>query len=335
MAVMGSCREMRQSKERWSSRWKWKERSEESDRASMRSTQSGIGSGFEKIVLFVVALVMSVVVQPVTAQSMHSTSALQQGATASSQFAGSTLFFEWDGFLNSNPNNVLTFRASAIRLNDNWGAAPDHLFRQTGATYFNFRVGNGSNYLTDRGEVRQITQFFSHPLANPNGFNGDEVDLAVFRWDTALSGTNVSIAPAVLGEVLSYNGFGRPATPATGILPIDGQRRMYQTLADGFGTVGGAISTDYLSGFFRDAGPGFLPLGGVATAGVSGAGVYNQSGQLVALVSASAGSPGYLASTYSLRLEPHQPWIYSIVPSPGAASLLLLGGLFAARRRRG
>lgn len=318
MAVMGSCQRIKDGIERW------KERSRSSVKGSVQSWVTGV-----------VVLVMAILGSPAVAQSMHSTSALQQGATASSQFAGSTLFFEWDGFLNSNPNNVLTFRASAIRLNENWGLAPAHLFEQTGATYFNFRVGNGSNYLTDRGVTRNVSQFFLHPQSNPNGFNGNEVDLAVFRWDTALSGTNVSIAPAVLGEVLSYNGFGRPATPATGILPIDGQRRMYQTYADSFGNISGSIAPQFVLGDFLNAGPRFLPLGGVVTAGSSGSGAYNQSGQLVAMAVASSGSPNYLGTTISLRLDQYQPWINSIVPSPGAASLLLLGGILAARRRRG
>jgi hypothetical protein len=284
---------------------------------------------------WIVAVVVAIVCVPVNAQSMHSTTALANGATASSQYAGSTLFFEWDGYLLSNPSNVLTFRASAIRLNDTWGLAPAHLFEQTGAVYSNFRVGNGSNWMTDRGQIRDVSQFFIHPQANPNGFDGNEVDLAVFRWNTPLSGTDVTIAPSVLNEVLSYNGFGRPATPILGILPSDGQRRMFQTGVDMFGDSFAGVSTDYVAGvFWAPNDPRTLALGGIATAGSSGSGVYNSGGGLVAMTTAGSGSPGWNSTNYSLRLDLYQPWINTVVPSPGSIALLGIGGLFAFRRRR-
>jgi len=213
-------------------------------------------------------------------------------------------------------------------MGSNWGIAPAHAFDVGG----NFRIGNGSNWMNDRGLERSITSFVTHPLAVPGSFVGSEVDLAVFFWGESLPGTNLTIAPTTLNEILSYSGFGRPATPATGNLPLDGQRRMFQTYADDFGSVIG-ISTDYVRGQFIDAGIGFLPLGGVGTFGSSGSGVYNQNG-ITALAVAVTGSSNYLSSTYSLRLDLYEPWINTVVPSPGTAALLVLSGVFTMRRRR-
>lgn len=179
-----------------------------------------------------------------------------------------------------------------------------------------------------------VSSFVSHPLAVPGGFVGTEVDLAIVFWDNPLPFTPRSIGSAVLNEVLTYSGFGRPATPA-GFLPVTGDRRAFETYVDAFGAPIAGISSDYINGIFRSPGVGSLPLGGVGTGGNSGSGVFNQAGSIVAITAAQAGAPGYLASTYSLRLDLYQPWINSVVPTPGTASLLLLGGIFAARRRRG
>lgn len=318
MAGMGSCRgEMRQCEERWRF---GKERSQE--------RKSGIGSGFEKIVLFVVALVMSVVVQPVTAQSMHSTSALEQGRLASLATPRSTLWMSRfiDGFGEQYFSGILM----GEHQGRSWGITAGHGF-ELGHT---FRAGNGTNRINNRGQEFNVTSFITHPTVAPGGFNGTEIDIAVFFLDGLVTGTPYpTIGSAVLNQVVSYDGFGRPGTPA-GLLPGDGHRRTFQTYADFFGSFG-TISTDYILGGFVSSGPRFLPLGGVMTTGNSGSGVYNSAGDLVAMSVASSGSPGYLGSTISLRLDLYQPWINSVVPSPGAASLLLLGGLLAARRRRG
>lgn len=275
---------------------------------------------------WIIAMILgAVVMAPAYAQSMHSTTALANGATASSAYSGSSLWFQRD-----NVPGVGTQRLSAIRMGPNWGIAPAHAFDVGN----NFRIGNGSNYFSDPGITANVTSFVTHPLAVPGTFTGTEVDLAVFFWDTALPGTNLTIAPVVLNEVLSYVGYGRPATPGLGLMAPDGQRRLFQTYADAFGAPIAGVSSDYVVGPFHPSGAQFLTLGGCGTSGGSGSGVYNQSGQPVAMLVAGSGSPGYFASTYSLRFDLYSPWIDTIVPTPASATVLAFGGIFAFKRRR-
>lgn len=283
-----------------------------------------VGSPFKRIAGWIAALVAAIVCVPASGQSMHSTTALANGAAASSQYAGSTLWLSRD------VSGFGTQYLSAVRMGSNWGIAPAHAF-DVGS---NFQIGNGSNWMTDRGLERSITSFVTHPLAVPNTFVGTEVDLAVFFWGTALPGTDLTIAPTVLNELLSYDGFGRPATAGGGNLPLDGQRRLFQTYADAFGF--GIASPDYVAGIFSSPSSlNFLALGGTGTFGSSGSGVYNQSGNITALAVAQSGGTGYLSTTFSLRLSLYEPWINTVVPSPGSAALLMLGSIFATRRRRG
>ncbi len=265
----------------------------------------------------------AVVMMPAHAQSMHSLQALSDGAAASSlhPHVSSTVWINRGGVQS----------LSGVLLGPNWGITAAHTF-DSGTSW---TVGNGSNFITDPGMTRTVTSFVPHPLSVPGGFVGNEVDLAVFFLDAPLPGTYPSIGSSVLNELLSYNGFGRPATPGTGNLPVDGQRRLFQTNAEQFGSVPGGISTDYvIGGFYPTGSLGYLPLGGAGTSGGSGSGVYNQSGELVAMLVAGSGSPDYLASTISLRLDLYEPWINTVVPSPGTATLLVMGGMFAVRRRR-
>lgn len=322
MAGMGSCQSRDVS-------WKWKERSEESDRASMRSTQSGIGSSvIEKVVVFVVALVMSVVAQPGMAQSYDNASLLPTAAATSASFNATNPYTMW---VSRDIAGFGTQYFSAIRMGPNWGLTAGHGL----GLGSNFRVGSGSNWMTDRGIEQSITSSIFHPGYVPGSSPGTGVDLVAIFWDTPITGATPTIAPISIGEVLSYDGFGRPATPGTGLLPSDGQRRIFRTWADQFGSTIAGFSTDYVVGtFFSPAVPGRPALIGAGTSGNSGSGVYNSSNQLVAMAVAASGSPNYTAATYSLRLDLYQPWIASI-PTPGSFALLAVGGLFAARRRRG
>lgn len=44
--------------------------------------------------------------------------------------------------------------ATALRVNEHYGLTAAHVFAETGFSYSNHVVGNGSNYLTDAGETR-------------------------------------------------------------------------------------------------------------------------------------------------------------------------------------
>jgi MYXO-CTERM domain-containing protein len=273
-------------------------------------------------------LVVSVLGVQAKAQSMHSTSALGQGAALSSSYTNS-LWFSRNVSGVDQYGSAFFYRYDPI-TDRSWGITAGHNF-DVGT---NYRVGTGTNWMTDRGTEFNITSFAVHPQAVPGGFVGTEVDLAVFSVSGRIMAPDLTIAPAVLGEVVTYGkSLGRGATPGGGFLPANGQGYTFQTYVDLLGS--GSTSTDYAIGVFRSSGPAFLPLGGVGTPGGSGAGVFNQLGQPVAVAVASTGI-GYLDGTTSLRLSLYEPWINSIaVPTPSGLALLGVGALFAARRRRG
>lgn len=205
------------------------------------------------------------------------------------------------------------------------------------------RIGTGTNFFTDPGNVLYASNVVIHPGWDGTLFS-QRVDLALLHFEDAIPGIEpLTITSAVLGEELRGGGFGRPGA-AGQWLEIDRQGRGFKMWADGYGS--GVISSDYLlsrfvgSSFFHNGDP----MEGGATNGSSGSGVFNLNGDLVALAVGIGGSgttPAAPFSTFSLRLDLYQDWINanrftvpSSIPAPGAAALLALAGIAAARRRR-
>lgn len=219
-----------------------------------------------------------------------------------------------------------------------WGASVAHNFRQGSQFSTNHRVLTGTNFLTNPGEEYTVAEYFLHPGYVNIGNNSP--DVALFRLDVALPISNITVAPVNLGDVITYAGFGRPGTPATGMLPHDGFGRAFDTTISHFGWAGTADF--YARGSFLPPGdPGFLPLGGFGTSGTSGAFGYNELGELTILAAlASSGSPGYFDDTYGVHINDPVIWgwwnstLPPAVPAPGALALFGVGAMLAGLRRR-
>lgn len=219
-----------------------------------------------------------------------------------------------------------------------WGATVAHNFLQGGQFSTNHRVFTGTNFNSNPGDQYSVAEYFLHPGYVNIGNNSP--DVALFRLDVTLPISNITVAPVNIGDVITYASFGRPGTPATGMLPHDGFGRAFETEISHFGWAGTADF--YARGSFLPPGdPGYLPLGGFVTQGGSGSFGYNEFGELTTILAlGSLGSPGYFDDTYGVHLS--DPLIANwwnatlppAVPAPGAIALLGIAGVLGALRRR-
>jgi len=232
------------------------------------------------------------------AQSMHGEPELDEAIPYSVPYEGQALWlsFTFEGWPEF-PKYV-----SAVRLNSCWGLTAGHVMLDTMGSPTpreNYRVGNGSNRIYDRGIEREIVAHHVHPTWDGD-WDGHKVDLALVRFAQPLPGPNLEIGTLGLGEHFEYAGYARPALPGVGELPADGQRRAWEAEVEGWGTGAGTISQQYSRARFEQ---GALPLGGVVTAGGSGSGGFNASGDLVALLVYGINSPDYMGTSYGVRLD--------------------------------
>lgn len=220
-----------------------------------------------------------------------------------------------------------------------WGASNAHNFMQGGVFATGHKILTGTNYLIDRGQELSIAEYFLHP--DYTNIGGNQPDVALFRLNVTLPISNITVAAGDVGDILTYASFGRPGTPATGLITHDGYGRSFEGKIDSFGDVGGISDFYARSTFWQPGNPNYLPLGGLATGGGSGSFGYNQSGELVTLLTLrTAGSPSYLDSSYGIHLS--DPYIANwwnatlppAVPAPGALALFGVGALMAGLRRR-
>jgi len=233
------------------------------------------------------------------AQSMHGEPELEDAVPYSLPYEGQALWFEkW--FEDLGP-----YRSSAVRINSCWGIANGHSFLINGTYSHSHEVGNGTNVISDRGVVREIAEYHIHPTWEAGGgvWNGHRIDLVVFRFAQPLPGDDLEIGSLSLGETFEYAGFGRPAIPGVGLLPVDGQRRAWDAGAHDWGN-GGTVSDKYVRSRFMQPGHYLhLPMGGVGTGGGSGSGGFNLDGDIVALLASVYNSPNYSGGSYGLRLD--------------------------------
>jgi len=251
-----------------------------------------------------VACIFTISNSNLVAQSMHGLEELELATDYSAPYAGQALWisFSYVGW----PEHVS--HASAVRLNQCWGLTAGHVvLNDTGYLKENFRVGNGTNWVDDRGIERAVVETILHPTWN-GSWNGSRVDLALIRWNQPLAGQNLEIGSLSIGEKFDYAGYGRPATPALGGLPYDGQRRGFEIVAQQWGNGAGTISTKYVRSPFLQ---GQFPMGGIGTGGGSGSGGFNSTGELVSLLVYQVGSPYYMGLSYGLRLDLYEDWITS------------------------
>jgi|GEM_PF-2441850 len=248
---------------------------------------------------------------PALAQSVHALDGTHE--TRSNDFEGRALWIQYTGGAGA------TRFATVIRLNDYYGLTAAHVARgiKNGTTP---TVGTGSNYNTDPGITRSVIDWDTHPTWN-GSFDGTAVDLAWVRFDEPLPGPpgfeTETIRGIGLDVDLSFVGFGRPATPGTGLLPFDGGRRAFDAVTDDHGNAGLGVSTDYSRCDFLTLAQRNLPLAGIGTDGNSGSpGFKDLDSSLALMVVATAGSPSYGGSTYALRLKRYEDWIIANTTPP-------------------
>ena len=220
--------------------------------------------------------------------------------------------------------------ASAILLNDSFAITAYHNVADLLQFNPTFEIATGSNYMNNRGTVRSISEIIPYP---GGGFNNPTLpDVCILRLSEPLAGVQSAVfGSANVGDYLVGTGFGRHGSPATGLLPRDGNIRAI--MAPLFGT-----SLVYNPSFYSDTAfnPGVASeLNGRPQSGDSGGGVYGLDGKLVSMWVGGTTGTGEVGVGTSLRFEGEiKNWINSTIPAPGAVATLLVGALVGASRRR-
>ncbi|MFI4854774.1 MAG: trypsin-like peptidase domain-containing protein [Phycisphaerales bacterium JB065] len=249
---------------------------------------------------------------------MHNQKALERGAAYSVKYPNTF-------WITAQDSTGQPLQFSGVRINDWYGLTAAHGFRYQDQVYSNHTIGTGSNLLTDKGRTFGVSRVWIHPDWTRE-VEGNSVDLAIVRFDSPWRGEEVAIGSAAEGDRLTCIGFGLPATSLDGELPYDGERRAFQFPFEGYGSTLGALGRSildlgdgYLRGRYYPFGySGHLPLGGLAGPGCSGAGVWNQNGEVVGVCSIVPFFPLDFASMYAQRLDVHADWINSIAFSTPA-----------------
>jgi hypothetical protein len=223
--------------------------------------------------------------------------------------------------------------ASAILLNDSYAITAYHNVADLLQYNPTFEIATGPNYLNNRGTVRSIAEIIPYP---GGGFNDPSLpDVCILRLAEPLTGVQAAVFGSVnVGDFCVGAGFGRHGSPATGLLPRDGNVRGF------FAPLLGPSTTPYNPNFYSstDFDPIVAnPLNGKPMSGDSGGGVYTLDGRLAGMwVGGTTGTAASGTGVY-LRFDGEVgSYIQNTIPSPGAAVTLLVGAVFgiSARRRR-
>lgn len=277
------------------------------------------------------------------AQSMYSVAALEQGAVLQQNYANSRVFLERSWAQGGFPD--YSFGGSGVLL-DPWNvliSGHQVLYGSYDGRNENLRVGTGSNYMNDRGNLVEVANVITHPTwqgqTGNSAWNGN-IDLVILHLERPIFDAPVlNIAPTTLGEYTVGVGYGRPGLASGQWLDLDGQSRAFEMLVERYGNTGvSPMTVDYFNSTLHTQNHSTArPLSGGGTNGSSGGGVFNQDGDLVALSVAVLGNPpGYLYRTVNLRLDMHRDWIYANlqVPSPSTLAFVMMAGVCSWRRKR-
>jgi uncharacterized protein (TIGR03382 family) len=237
------------------------------------------------------------------------------------------------GWLQQNTIDGRNGYASVAMINDQFAITCGHVVwnnLQNGGT---FRVGTGSNYFSDRGQVVDVAEVITYP-GYPGGVTTNSPDIAILRLATPISGiTQAQFGTANPGDVVTSGGYGFAFFAGQPTVPRDGFRRGWNA-----GVLSGAplygSNQWYNYTFFGD---NAVAANGKGLSGDSGGGVYNSLGQLVGINFGQSGNNALVGTTSYLDLS--QPdvlnWVQSnTIPTPAALTLLGLGALVGSRRRR-
>ena len=223
---------------------------------------------------------------------------------------------------------------SATLIASDWVLTAAHLLVSSSSTF----TINGNSYAA--------VQWFVHPGWTGDAFNGN--DLVLVRLSTPV----LDVTPAPLytesdefDQMATFVGYGFTGTGLTGWSTLDGQKRAFQNVIDG-----SFSSTILLSDFDNPHNPADNDVGdpmpllleGCVAPGDSGGGVFLSDGTqeyLAGVISFVAGRDGNGNSDYGdvsgfARVSEFVPWIYSVVPEPSTAMLVLLGGVGGWMRRK-
>jgi hypothetical protein len=192
-------------------------------------------------------------------------------------------------------------------------------------------VSTGANGINSRGEVRTVSQIIYSPWGA--GDNPNLPDIIAFRLSSPVAGINQAvIASAGTGAMLTHVGFGNYGDPTTGEIFTDGNVRGFRAPIQSF------VSNDFNPAYY--AGTLFRSdvndaLNGKGLARDSGGFVFAPDGVYGHMVASTLGASG-VGTTYIQRWDsPEITSFLTNIPSPGAASIGLLAGVyFAAHRRR-
>ncbi|NDC37279.1 MAG: hypothetical protein EBZ48_04420 [Proteobacteria bacterium] len=223
------------------------------------------------------------------------------------------------------------FNEAHRRLNGDYALTAAHGITSSAGISTLREVGAGTNYSSDPGPTRGISNYFIYP-----GYNGtlNTPDLAILRLSQYLPGPDLTISSSSTDQMLTHAGFGRFGSPAQGVQPNDYNSRGWNAPVNGFNPVG-ASATYYRSTLFA---PAVAPLNGKGYRGDSGGPVFDSAGNLVGINIAQSGGLDSIGTTIYANLSQSEinSWINSTVPAPGVGVTfaLISFGLLPQRRRK-
>ena len=158
-------------------------------------------------------------------------------------------------------------------------------------------IGTGPNRFSDQGTVVSIVKWTRYPTY-VSGFS--KPDLAIINLAQPITIDPAPFAPVSTGEVVTAAGFGRYATPSTGLQAVDGASMGWRAPVLSYNT--GGVSEDY---FYSTnfAASNRVTVNGKGLSGDSGGPVWNAAGKLVGITVGQFSNLDPLGGTVAQRLD--------------------------------
>lgn len=230
--------------------------------------------------------------------------------------------------------------ASVTFINEQYAITSAHLIAGVLQVGGSFQVGTGSNYLTDPGNVVNVSSVLVHPAYQGNMGSADtnNPDIAILRFASPLAGiTQATFGAAAPFDIVTSGGYGFAFYAGEPSVPRDGFRRGWNApVKTGAPLYGSDTWYNYTQ--FGGASGSSVPVNGKVLSGDSGGGVYNSLGELVGINFGQSGNSAILGTSSYLDLS--QPdvlnWVQSntTIPAPGALPLIGAAAMFGFGRRR-
>jgi hypothetical protein len=217
-----------------------------------------------------------------------------------------------------------TYHVPAVRINDHYAITSAHgVHSNTPGVLRRFvKIGDGTNYLTNPGNVREVAQVIVHPeYFNSSLFS--QPDIAIIKLAQPLAGSNAVFGPATSVakfEKLTSSGFGVPGYVGIGFLPIDGQIRGW--IAEVSSDTSGHYNNEYFGSTRFNTNP--YQLNGRGSSADSGGPVYDSQRRLVGItvgVAPTDYSLGGITIFLDLTIPTIQSWIVANTTLSGPPSI--------------